>query len=61
VNKCLCIAPRAPDVMVTTLNNPIIMGHTNFLFGVELPWVQDLGSSPKSSRRLPANTLCEIK
>ena len=26
------------------------MGHTNFLIKLRLTWVQDLGSSPKSSR-----------
>ena len=35
----------------------IIVGHTNFLVKVELTWVQDFGISPKSSWRLPTNTL----
>jgi hypothetical protein len=34
----------------------ISVGHTNFVVEVELTWVQDLGSFPKSSRRPPTNT-----
>ena len=39
VNECLCIAPRTPAVMVTTLNSLINVGHNDSLFEVELPWV----------------------
>ena len=32
----------------------IRVGHIDFLVKVELMWVQDPGSSPKSSRSLPS-------
>ena len=35
----------------------ISAGHTNFLVKVELPYVPNPMPSPKSSRRLPPNTL----
>lgn len=39
----------------SSLNNPIGVGHTNFLYNVELPYAQDPGSSPKSLGRLSTN------
>ena len=38
----------------------ISMGHIKFLVKVKLTWVQDPGSSLKSSQRLPTNILNNI-
>ena len=53
---------------MNTLNSPISLGgklarkksawgHIDFLVKVDLMWVQDPGSFPKSSSRFPTNTL----
>ena len=44
-------------VLRTTLNNPISVREKISVEMVQITWVEDLKSSPKSSRRLPVDTL----